>query len=87
MAEKHNYDEWLQRLKTERDEINLRMHLAAAEVRDEWQALEKSWEHFQAKSRQAKAAAGASAEDIGAALDLLREELKSGYARVRSRLH
>lgn len=87
MAEKHDYEEWRQRLKTERDEINVRMHLAAADVRDDWHELEKRWEHFQAKSRQVKAAAAESAEDVGAALELLAAELRAGYARVRSRLH
>lgn len=81
------YEDWLQGLKTERDELNVRMHLAAADVRDEWHELEKRWEHLQTKRRQVKAAADDSAEDVGAALELLTAELKAGYQRIRSRLH
>lgn len=86
MTGKNDYEEWRQRLKTERDELNVRMHLAAADVRDEWHELENRWEHFQSKSRQVKGAAEESAEDIGAALKLLARELRAGYVRVRSRL-
>lgn len=82
-----NNQKLVQRLKTERDELNVRMHLAGAELHDEWRELETRWEHFRAKSRQVEAATAESAEDIGAALELLAAELKAGYKRIRSRLH
>ena len=87
MDMKNTSEQWLQKLKTERDEIRVRVHLAAAEVQDEWQELEKRWEHFQAKSREVSAAASASAEEGGTALDLLASELKAGYRRIRKHLH
>ncbi len=87
MNKKNTSEQWLQKLETERDEIRVRMHLAAAEVKDEWEELEKRWEHFQAKSREVGAAASESAAEVGSALDLLADELKAGYRRIRKHLH
>lgn len=87
MNNKSTNDQWLQKLKTERDEIRVRVHLAEAELKDEWEELEKRWEHFQAKSREVGAAAGESAAEVGSALELLADELKAGYRRIRKHLH
>ncbi len=73
----------LESLRTERDELRVRMYLARAEVRDEWQALEQRWEHFESRVRAAAAAAEAAREEVGDAVDLLAEELRKGYGRVR----
>lgn len=73
----------LESLRAERDELRVRLHLARAEVRDEWHALEQRWEHFESRARGAAEAAGASGREVGAALELLGEELRRGYARVR----
>lgn len=73
----------LESLRTERDELRVRMYLARAEVRDEWQALEQRWEHFEARVRAAAAAAEAAREDVSEAVNLLAEELRKGYGRVR----
>ena len=42
--------EILDELHTTRDELHLQMHLAAAEVRDEWTVLEKKYEHFRSRA-------------------------------------
>jgi hypothetical protein len=73
-------------LTQERDELAVRMHLAKAEARDQWEELEKKWEHFRARLEVVGRAAGESAEDVGDALELLGSELKRGYARIRKLL-
>lgn len=87
MDMKTDYQRLVQQLKTERDELNVRMHLAGAELRDEWAELEKRWDRLQARGKQLKTATGESAEEIGAATRQLGEELKAGYRRIKSRLH
>ncbi|WP_372748323.1 hypothetical protein [Litorivivens sp.] len=86
-SSKNTQEDWLQNIKTERDEIRVRMHLAAADLHDEWEELEKRWEHLKSKSRDVGEAASESAEDVGVALELLAEELKAGYRRIRQRMH
>ena len=73
-------------LKQERDELNVKMHLASLEVRDEWQEVEKKWEHAQSKARQLTKASGQSAHELGEAFSLLGDELKETYRRLRKTL-
>lgn len=70
-------------LKHERDEIALQIHLARAELRDEWEELEQKWQHMRAKGSEVLDAADQSSEEIWAAVLLLRDELKAGYRRIR----
>ena len=76
----------LEHLRRERDELNVQMHLARAEVRDEWHKLEPKWEHFEARAKEVAASAGEASKDVGSALGLLGEELQHGYARIRDAL-
>jgi BMFP domain-containing protein YqiC len=76
----------LERLKQQRDELNVRMHLAAAEVRDEWAELEHKWSKFESKARHVGSAAANSAEDVGSAAKVLGQELKAAYDRIRKSL-
>lgn len=80
---KSEYSEILEKLKYERDEINLQMHLAKAEAREEWDKLEKKWNHFQGKAATVGDAASEASKDIGAATRVLAEELKHGYQHIR----
>ena len=65
--------ELTQKLASERDEINVQMHLAKAQARDEWERTEQKWHHFQDR-----------AATVGdAAIRLLAEEIKAGYQRIR----
>ena len=76
-------DNLLETLKQQRDELNLQLHLAKAEARDEWAALEGKWEQVEGKLGQLKTVAGDAAEDVGAAAKLLAEEIGRGYDRIR----
>jgi predicted nuclease with TOPRIM domain len=73
-------------LRRERDELRVRMHLAKAEARDEWERLESRWEHVRARLEAVGHEAGKTAEDVAAALRLAAEELRRGYARLRALL-
>lgn len=67
----------------QRDELRLKLHLAKADARDEWEGLERKWAEAQVKFDQVKKTAGESSEGIEAAAKLLGEELLKGYERIR----
>lgn len=86
MNTKPSVDKILDDLRTQRDELRVRMHLAKAEVREEWESLEKQWQHVESKLERTAGAAKDSAEDVGAALSQVAEELGAAYKRIRKTL-
>ena len=86
MAIKDDMTETLERLRKERDELSVKVHLASMEVRDEWQELEEKWEKFRAKNRQFYKEIEPAVGDVKAVLSLLGEELKAGYKKIREAL-
>jgi len=69
-----------------RDELEVQIHLAAADAKDEWAGLEKKWHHLRGRLDSVGKVAGDAAEDVGDALDILGDELKRGYERIRNML-
>lgn len=80
------YDELFEKLKTERDELNVRMHLAQAELKDEWASAEKQWEKFRGKSEQVQRAADEAGGEVWEATKILGEEILKGYRKMRDTL-
>ena len=73
-------------LKGERDALNVKLHLAKTDLRDEWDKLEAKWEECQGKVSTAKEEAGKAGESILTAGGLLVDEIKKGYERIRNTL-
>ena len=67
----------------QRDELRVRLHLAKADARDEWEELERKWADAQSKFSQLQKTGGESMENIEAAVRLLGEEILKGYERIR----
>lgn len=82
-AMKQDVDALVQKLKTERDELKLKIHLAEAEARDEWERLEPVWQRFHDKAQVVGGTAVEASHEIGAAAKLLGNELAEGYVRIR----
>ena len=80
------FEKVAKQLKIDRDELNLQIHLAEAEVRDEWQEIEKKWQHFVSTSKRLGEATGESSKEISSALTLLGEELKNAYKKIKKSL-
>ena len=78
------------RLARLRDEAKLKVRLAEADARDEWEALEKRWSHFRAvverAAEESKAGLGEATAEVKRGLDHLVEELQTGYERIRRAL-
>ena len=52
-------------------------------LKAEWEALEKRWERLKEQEAPIREAVGDVSEDLGAAVELVGEELKKGYERLR----
>jgi len=76
----------LAQLRQERDELRVRAHLLKAEVKDEWDEVERKWEQIEFKLGKAGAGARESAGEIGAAATQLGEEIANAYRRIRKAL-
>lgn len=75
----------LENLKTElaalRDEAKVQAHLGSMEARQEWQEAETKWNHFVAEARLHD-----SGQNIKSALEVLAEELRASYERLKRAL-
>lgn len=84
---KERINELVEELKQHRDELKVKMHLAKADAKDEWEKLEKRMEALEAKLEAKKESFGDVVEDasdnVEAALELAAEELKKGYQQIR----
>jgi len=73
-------------VKTQRDELRVRMHLGRADAKDEWQEMEEKWESAQDKIEEVLRDTGASAKEIEGVLRIIGEEIGSAYGRIKDRL-
>ncbi len=81
----------IEKLKQQRDELQLKMHLASKEAQDQWAQLEETWQGVQERAeplssatREAASAAGEQAKKVtGAALDVAAREIAAGYEKLR----
>lgn len=72
-----------QKLAQMRDELKVKMHLAKADARKEWEKLEDKWQEFERKGQAVENATEQSRQEIQEALGELSRELKEGYERIR----
>jgi hypothetical protein len=81
---KNSWDDLITKLKRERDELALKVHLGKKEVVSEWEKLETKWNQIKTvKGPPMKDAAAETARGVGSALELAAEELKKGYEKIR----
>jgi len=76
----------VEELQIDRDKIKLQLHLLNMEAKEEWNELEKKYEHFKTKASKVTEVAEDSAGDVGEALKLVGEELREGYKRIKKSL-
>ncbi len=69
-----------------RDELRVKIHLARLEARSEWERLEPKWWELEGKVEALEKASVETGKGLKAAAELLLEELKKGYDRVRETL-
>jgi CBS domain-containing membrane protein len=69
-----------------RDELRVQIHLGKAEARDLWNDLEERWSELEGRAQALADRAEEPLEDIAAAAELVVEEVREGYRRVRDLL-
>ncbi|MFG0266624.1 MAG: hypothetical protein ACF8AM_15980 [Rhodopirellula sp. JB055] len=70
-------------LKEERDELALQVHLGKEEAKAELERLDKKLEELSQKYQPLKNAVEESSDDVWAAFELVAEEIKNGFQRIR----
>jgi predicted nucleic acid-binding Zn-ribbon protein len=83
---REEFEKAVRQLEQQRDELRLKMHLGKAEAREEWDKLERQWQHMRARLPGLREALGETKDEVGAALKLTAEEIRRGYERLRKLL-
>lgn len=86
MTEASRRQQVMDKLRQERDELRLKVHLGKAEFKEEWDALECKWEHLEGRMEGAAEEAREASREVGAAFGVLTDELGEAYRRIRARL-
>ena len=83
---REEFDKLVEKLKSERDNLNLKAHLASMDAKEELKEAEEKWSQVKEKAAQiADDAVDTSEEYIGKA-KIIGEELKETYRRIAQRL-
>lgn len=83
---REEFDKLVERLKTERDEINLKIHLASMDAREEFAEAEKKWGQMKIKAAEIADDAVETSEEYIVKAKIVGEELKETYHRIAKRL-
>ena len=86
MSIKEEFESLLEKLKVERDEVNLKLHLASMEVKEEFKEAEKQWIQVKAKAAEIAVDTKGATEEFIAQARVVGEELKDTYHRINMRL-
>lgn len=86
MTEQSDFDKLLERLKTERDSLKLKLHLGSMEARKEFDEAEKKWEQLKNRAAKMSDEAAETSEEYLDKAKIIGEELKEAYRRIASRL-
>lgn len=79
---KKRINETIEELKQERDELQVKLHLAKMEASDEWVKIQAKLEKLEAKAKELSDASVEASKDIGAAAKLLGEEIRDGFKKI-----
>ena len=82
-TEKSTLEELITKLKQERDELNLQMHLASMDAKDEYDRISGKVDELSGQYDPVKDAVGETAGNVVSARGVVADELKEGFKRVR----
>ena len=80
-------EDFWEQLKTQKDEMRVRAHLARAELREELEELEEKWGKAEAKFNRLQDEAIESTEEMKNSTKVIMEEISSAYDRIKQRLN
>lgn len=80
------FESEMEDLRRLRDELRVQVHLGVADAKDLWESLEHRFGELESRARRLARGAEEPLEDIGEAAQLLLEEIRDGYRRLRKLL-
>ena len=83
---KENLTEVCAKLRKERDELRVKLHLGTMEAKEEWEGLEKKWQHFESQLGEKKDDVVEASREVSEAVGLIAKELGAAYRRIREGL-
>lgn len=86
MVNKEEIYRLAEELKTKRDELKVKMHLATMDTKDEFEEAEKKWSKVKSKASEITDGTIDATEDILSKTKIISEELKETYHRIAKRL-
>ncbi|MFW2367789.1 MAG: hypothetical protein ACN4GW_15335 [Desulforhopalus sp.] len=86
MGLQEDFNRLVEKLKTERDEIKLKLHLASMDAKKEYEDAEKIWDQVKLKAADVADDAVETSEEFIAKSKIVGEELKETYNRISRRL-
>ena len=86
MKMKVEFDKLVEKLKMERDGINLKIHLASMDAREEIAKAEIKWDQVKNTASKIADEAVETSEEYIAKAKIVGEELKETYNRIAKRL-
>jgi hypothetical protein len=86
MSVKIEFDHLLEKLKSERDEITLKLHLASMEAKEEFEEADRHWDALKIKAAEIADESKETSEEFIAKAKIVAEELRDAYERISKRL-
>jgi len=86
MSLKSEFENLLSKLNVEREELQLKLHLAGMEAKDEFEEAEKQWDQVKHKASEIADDSIETSEEFIAKAKIVGEELKDTYQRIARRL-
>lgn len=83
---KKEFDELTDKLNQQRDEIQLQLHLASMEAKEEWQDAEKIWGKFVDSLDVISDDTKETSAELIQTTKVIGDELKEAYQRISERL-
>ncbi len=83
---KQDFDKLMAKLAAERDELNLKVHLASMEAKEEFAGAEKMWEQVKLKASDIADDSVETSDEFISAAKVVGEELKEAYQRIAKRI-
>lgn len=86
MSLQNDFENLLDKLNAEREQLELKLHLASMEVKDEFAEAEKQWQQIKQKAAEIADESLETSDDLIDKAKIVAEELKDTYQRIAKRL-
>ncbi|MEO1883897.1 MAG: hypothetical protein ABGX71_10105 [Methyloprofundus sp.] len=83
---KQEFEQLMAKLAAERDEVNLKLHLASMEAKEEFAGAEKIWEQVRQKASDIADDSVETTDEFVGAAKVVGEELTAAYQRIATRI-